>query len=353
MPHDLTPAASEAPPVAVLPDRFVERSKNAWGHCDSIVDLTPLKSPQCTGLFILETWAAAHCVFVQRAIDATSHVHEAKHLNHTGNVLFVWRFLSGHLMGRNGESPYSIYRGSIAMRDYSRPYDGVQSAAIIQGIVFLHETLGFDPGQHPGLSVFHDGSLFAQCLHAEFDTVFEQLGAGFRYISSDQMMRIKSCIQFAIHGKSSKADVRTVARQALKRTICINIEQNLGDLTFSPKSILTRFGTSRATLFRMFEADGGVRNYINNRRLYRAVLQISKSPMTRGVISKAARDWGFSSDANFNRSVRRVYGTSPNSLFEAPIQSVPVPKGSRSLWAEQRAQLMKRGQDAYAARQPF
>ena len=349
MPHDFAPPAYDAPIVAVQSERFVDRSKSAWGHCEELGDLTPLNSPQSTGLFINESWATDDCVCMQQVMDGNSHVHEAKHFEKSGNIVFVSRLISGQAMGRTGDSPYSIYRGSISIRDYSRPFDGIQTAAVTQGIFFLHDTVGFDPGQHPNLNVYHHGSQTAQALNAAFDMLFGELGAGLRRISSVHIARIKSCVKLALQGEAAKADVRTIARQALKHVICSKIEQNLSDYAYSPKTILSEFGTSRATLFRMFEADGGVRNYIRNRRLYRAVLQISQTPMTRGAISRAAREWGFSSDANFNRSVRRFYGTSPNSLFEAPIPHVPIPEGSRSIWMRQRAQIMQRADETLSA----
>ncbi|MEM7330056.1 MAG: AraC family transcriptional regulator [Pseudomonadota bacterium] len=346
-------APAQTSRVPVHRDFFVDKSPVSWGHCEAIIDLTPLNSPCCTGLFINEIWVASDCMLTQRALDGNSHIHEAKHVRESGNIVFVSRFLSGHSMGRTGDTPYAIYPGSIAIRDYSRPFDGIQAVGVAQGIFFQHETLGFDPAKHPSLSVFHAGTAIARSLHSEFDSIFSWLATGARDIDESRLTRIKSCVKTALNGKLAKADVRSIARESLKQAICIDIEQNLTDHQYALKTILTRFGVSRATLFRMFEADGGVRNYISNRRLYRAVLQISKSPMTRGTITQAARKWGFSSDANFNRSVRRVYGASPNSLFEMPIQTISVPKGSRSLWREQRWRLMQSGQDEFSERQFF
>lgn len=340
-----------APSIALQKDYFVDHAKISWGHCETIIDLTPLHSPQSTGLFINETWVADECLFTQRALDGNSHIHEAKHVPNSGNMLFVSRFLTGHSTGRSGDTPYSIYPGSIAMRDYSRPFDGIQTTGVAQGVYFLHETLGFRPGENPCLRVFHENTAIAQSLHAEFDALFAQLTTGDTQISKHQLERIKSCILLAVNGDYGKADARLIARDALKRAICMSIEQNLTDPTYGVKTILAHFGVSRATLFRMFEADGGVRHYISNRRLYRAVLQISKTPMSRGLISNAAYHWGFSSVANFNRSVRRAFGTSPNSLFEAPIQHMPVPKGSRAIWAEQRKRLMHNAYEAMSHRQ--
>lgn len=331
--------------VSVHTELFSDRSQSSWGHCGAVVDLTPLNSSSCTGLFINEVWIAPDCMFSQRAMDGNSHRHDAKHIRESGNMLFVSRFLSGQSTGTTGDTPYAIHPGAISIRDYSRPFDGIQTAGVTQGVFFLHEGLGFDPTENPSLMIFPENSIVAKVLHAEFDAVFLQLSDGAQQISAERISRIRSCVQLAIYGgdeKDNKTDIRIIARDALKDLICEEIERNLSDPNYSTRNILSSFGVSRATLFRMFEIDGGVRNYIRNRRLYRAVHQISIDPLTRGEISRASSEWGFSSDANFNRAVRRSFGTSPSSLFEAPLQEVSVAPGSHSLWRDNRHKLMQR-----------
>ena len=129
--------------IPVHRDLFADRSQSSWGHCNAVVDLTPLHSSACTGLFINEIWIAPDCMFSQRAMDGNSHRHDAKHISESGNMLFVSRFLSGQSTGCTGDSPYAIHPGSIAIRDYSRPFDGIQTAGVTQGVFFLHEGLEF------------------------------------------------------------------------------------------------------------------------------------------------------------------------------------------------------------------
>lgn len=329
--------------VAIQKSLFADKSQRAWGHCGTVIDMTPLQSKSCTGLFVNQTWFAGDCMFSQRAVDGNSHRHGEEHIKQTGDLLYIYRYLSGFSIGQTGDNSYGIHPGMIAVRDYAYPFQGIQLAGVTQGIFFPHAVMGYTAGDHPRLRLFAENSAFAQVVHAEFDAFFLQLGAGTDHLPADRVERFKNVLRLAIHGKGAKEDVRTQARTALKETICGFIERNMADLRFSTTSILRQFGVSRATLFRMFEMDGGVRNYINQRRLFRAVHQISINPLTRGEISKAASEWGFSSDANFNRAVRRAFGTSPNSLFESPIQAVDLPKNTRSQWHVHRERLMAIG----------
>ena len=329
--------------IAVMHENFTETSSRAWGHCDAVMNLTPLNSDRCTGVFVSQSWFAGDCLFNQRAVDGNSHEHDHNHIQETGDVIFIYRYLSGTYFGSSEDTPYTIHPGHIAFSDYSRPFEGLHTACVAQGVYFPHQVLQYRPGDSPRIRLLSQCSPFAQIIHAEFDHLFSLFQTGNVELPVERLDRLKDVLRLVLQGKSASEDTRMRARNALKRTICEFIERNLSNPQFSPQTILKRYGVSRATLFRMFEIDGGVRTYTNHRRLFRAVHQISNDPLTRGEISKAASDWGFSSDANFNRAVRRVFGTSPNSLFGHPITEITLPPPSRSLWKTQRDRLLNQG----------
>jgi len=333
--------------IPVQRDLFADRTKSSWGHCGAATDLSPLQAEQGTGLFVSEAWFAEDCMFSQRAIDGNTYRHEAKHIRNTGNMLNLYRYLSGSVVGTCADEPYAVYPGMIAIRDYSQPFEGMQMPGVSQGVFFPHEVLGLRPGEHPCSLAFPETSNFAKIVHAEFDSLFVALGDGATHIAASRKERLKDCLKLAIFGEETRDDIRTRARGALKEVICAHIEENLTNAKLSTTSLLHQFGVSRATLFRMFEPEGGVRSYINDRRMYRAVFQISIDPMTRGEISKASEKWGFSSDANFNRSVRRSFGVSPSSLFEAPLESVAPPANLPSIMQMQVDRLMQRGEQKF------
>lgn len=336
--------------LAVQHERYIERSDSSWGHCAAVVDLSPLKSEANTGFFINHAWFAQDCLFIERAMDGNSYLHGAKHIADTGEMLFVYRYVSGFAVGESQGDPFSIYPGTIAISDYSRPFRGVQSAGVMQGLMFTHPTLGFNPGERQRLSLLTEKSVAGQFVHKTFDQLFSRLKAGTCELPLAETESLKDVLRVAIRGEGASEDVRTRARLALKTVICDFIEHRLSDLSFAPKSILNQFGVSRATLFRMFESEGGVQNYINYRRLYRAVFQISRNPLTRGEISKAASQWGFSSDANFNRAVKRAFGTRPSGLFGSPVQERELPPQTQSRWLSFRDHLLGTGYADYRAR---
>jgi AraC-like DNA-binding protein len=106
--------------------------------------------------------------------------------------------------------------------------------------------------------------------------------------------------------------------QTLRRTI----EDNLESADLGVDFLMERMGLSRATLFRLFKPLGGVRNYIQQRRLARAFQAIANIDGPEERISGIARRHGFSSDAVFSRAFRKVYGMSPRNM-RTMIESSP------------------------------
>ena len=100
--------------IAVMHENFTETSSRAWGHCDAVMNLTPLKSDRCTGVFVSQSWFAGDCLFNQRAVDGNSHEHDHNHIQETGDVIFIYRYLSGTYFGSSEGTPYTIHPGHIA-----------------------------------------------------------------------------------------------------------------------------------------------------------------------------------------------------------------------------------------------
>ena len=291
-----------------------------------------------------QAWRVGPFSFAQRIVDAQAYRHIKKHILSAGNIVSICRYIEGYVSGRSGDVPFTIHPGDISIRDSARPFEAVQLPAIFQVVFIPHDMIGFDPGQHPAFCLFEENSTMGCVLHAELDCLFTRLMQGDKIFERARLNRFMACVKVAFSGGKARRDIRADARDALGDVIRQHIEANLECPTLSMTSVLQEFGVSRATLYRIFEADGGVRKYINDRRLYQAVFQISENPITRGEITKAAQQWGFSSDANFNRAVRRKFGVSPNSMFERPIgTSIDQwlsQKGSRA----QTAKFLKRAQ---------
>ncbi|MGH8261733.1 MAG: helix-turn-helix domain-containing protein, partial [Steroidobacteraceae bacterium] len=96
---------------------------------------------------------------------------------------------------------------------------------------------------------------------------------------------------------------------------------------------------SRATVYRLLEADGGPMRYIRRRRLQRAFQELVSGSVPHGRILALALRHRFASEATFNRAFRRAFGIPPGEVREIAARSRRVAlacgaPGGRSDWAE-------------------
>jgi AraC-like DNA-binding protein len=117
------------------------------------------------------------------------------------------------------------------------------------------------------------------------------------------------------NGRAAAAQVGAVASlQAVRRII----EANLANPELGPEYLCRQLGMSRAKLYRQFEPIGGVREYIQQRRLMRAYQTITNPAHAHERVGGIAARCGFSNDSVFSRAFREAYGMSPTDLRNAP-----------------------------------
>jgi AraC-like DNA-binding protein len=98
----------------------------------------------------------------------------------------------------------------------------------------------------------------------------------------------------------------------IKRHIAAHLETS----ALAAHDLCQRFQISRASLYRLFEAEGGLARYVQEQRLNRA-LRLLISPLARGNrLIDLAVQLQFSSDSTFVRAFRRQFGRTPGEIRE-------------------------------------
>jgi AraC-like DNA-binding protein len=111
--------------------------------------------------------------------------------------------------------------------------------------------------------------------------------------------------------RESRAEVTAAVRATARRTVRDYIDQHLTDETLAPEVLVRLFRMSRATLYRLFEDEGGVAAYILGRRLDRCRAILGASTGNERTIGELAFSHGFASEAHFSRAFRRRFGIAP------------------------------------------
>ncbi len=129
------------------------------------------------------------------------------------------------------------------------------------------------------------------------------------------------------------ADPKTALRATCRLAVMDYIDANLTDQQLSPERLAGIFRMSRATLYRLFEDEGGVAALIQSHRLDRCFLELARSGGRGRVlgVGEVAYTHGFGSEAHFSRIFRRRFGISPSEARgRLPAQDAMSASGPQS-----------------------
>jgi AraC-like DNA-binding protein len=114
----------------------------------------------------------------------------------------------------------------------------------------------------------------------------------------------------------ARGDTERAERHLCLAMIKRYIEANLDTALLTADHLCSRFRISRASLYRLFEADGGLARYVQEQRLNRALKQlVSPLAQSKRLIDLAV-DLQFSGDSTFIRAFRRRFGVTPGEIRE-------------------------------------
>ena len=291
----------------------------------SLYSLASVAHPKTSPENAVHTWDVEPLIFTRSTHQSLVLQRNKWHVEDTGEQIFLHRYVEGRAIGHVGGAAFDHRPGPALLIDYSKQMEAVLSNCVVEGVFVPYEAVNFDPELSRSLISLDPETALGRLIHAEMTHMFNVLQQGSQAISPASIQRFLGCVSFALSPHAAAAEARISAHLNLRDNIIDHIEANLQSHALSVESILANFGTSRASLYRMFDGESGVRNYITRRRLFRAIMDIAQNPMRRGQIHEAAERWAFSSDANFNRAVKRHFGVSPGAMFEAPIEHHPKP----------------------------
>lgn len=250
-------------------------------------------------------------------------VRRTKRLALTPNgPLAIQRVTSGSIAMDYESRSFVQWPGTVSILDLAQPFKASHQNTRGEMLFVPRELLGYSQSDRIDPIFLTMDSVQGKMLATELDRFFappDSLESDYVFDPNTLLHLTNSILSSHRHPSSDRVEWWR-ARNTLIRTY---IEENLGDLSLLPAHICDKFNLSRATLYRMFEVDGGVRRFIQDRRLYAAVWDLAEGGIHRGRLTEVAEKWGFSSNANFNRAVKTVFGMPPGALFRGPSLIIP------------------------------
>ncbi len=241
-------------------------------------------------------------------------------------VVSISRVHSGYSTMDFELKSFVLRPGQILINDHLQNYRGSQHEAIGETIYIPRALLGLPEVSATGPIIVDEDSILGEKLGQEMTRFFDS-PANSEFDGDALLHATTSIIVQNRHPVSERAGWWRARNEIIRKYI----ESNLGDQTLLPSKICNVFNLSRATLYRMFEADGGVRRYIQDRRLHVAIWDLADGGIKRGRLTHVAEKWGFSSNANFNRAVKQAFSMPPGALF---AEGAYVPPARFSLMRE-------------------
>lgn len=125
----------------------------------------------------------------------------------------------------------------------------------------------------------------------------------------------------AIAARSDFHRLEYVRREAAQRLI----DARLQDRDFSVHEITRETGVSRASLYRLFEAQGGVARFIQLRRLQHLRDRLDDRAFDGVSLAELAPTSGFSGESHASRLFKQAFGITPGAYRAASIQGAQTP----------------------------
>lgn len=238
--------------------------------------------------------------------------------------------LAGSLGDADGRSAPTA-PGTIVFRDLTRPsrsrYDRIDLVVTIIPREVAPEWL-LDPRMHGHAidSASPAGRMLAAHLLSTV-AVADELDheGGLAAIDAALLLAQQTVGKTAsMTAEQARAAHRTVRLLAIEV-----IERNLLSPDLTADRIALELGVSRSTLYRAFEASGGVVVSIQRRRLALAYAILRQRQGRSPTVAEIAHDCGFSSESHFSRAFRDRYDLSPGELGPAAVETRARPLSGR------------------------
>ncbi|WP_458069266.1 helix-turn-helix domain-containing protein [Rhodanobacter sp. BL-MT-08] len=234
--------------------------------------------------------------------------------------------LSGELTGGADGSPKSIAAGETLVLDTSKPMEsGARSVKLITVSLTrdaMHAAAGSLSGLHGYRIGVTEGALLSPMLQALVREASRlPLGA---YAAITRIIVDLLAVALNPGGTAARSDfhrLEYVRREASVRVI----EANLCRSDFSVQDIVSATGIARASLYRLFEPQGGVARFIQLRRLQHLRDRLDDRAFDSQPLAELAPLSGFSGESHASRLFKQAFGMAPGAYRAASIRGAQNP----------------------------
>ena len=309
---NLIPKASLAP--GMVPNEWLQplfsQSISAYMDAQPLVDPTLASRPP-----EIHQYHLGQALFLDTSFDGQRFRRDPAWMARNDDVdhIAVQMFVRGINNVVNGAQQFQQKRGNITAVNLAYEISAQSTESEVLTLIFPRELVQVElPLMVDAMgTLFDDNSASAQVFSDHMLSLQRNLvtatTAEVAPLMQGTMGLLDSLVRYG--------DIASAAAQgATLRTICGFIDQHLHDPTLGVDGICQQFRCSRATLYRLFQPLGGVREHIQRRRLIACFKAIVQHGQRR--IYDIALDFGFVSPSHFSNLFRGYFGITPRQARE-------------------------------------
>ncbi|MCA0276862.1 MAG: helix-turn-helix domain-containing protein [Proteobacteria bacterium] len=247
--------------------------------------------------------------------NAQAYVRDRRIVSHSGleDFYLIQLFTAGTAAADCEGTRLSISAGDVYAFDMGRTFNTSASAGSTLSVVLHRERLDrLAGGRSLHGTLFKSGQPLTRLL-ADFIVGLNDVAPEIQETGTTLEDAAVALLAASLHHAPSDTALQDPSlAPVLRRRVLDFIDANLTRQELDPAMLMRHFRVSRAHLYRMFEADGGVARVIRERRLdaaYRMLVRPSPPSVTQ-----LAHDLGFSGSGQLQRAFSARFGVTPSDI---------------------------------------
>lgn len=298
--------------------------------CGSGAQVEPLEE-HWRFLGTTSTWRAGNLMFMHAHTSPTHYRRTHRHVRsgQPGCVMLKLLLQGGHNSVIDNRHHFHARVGNITVQNWQQPFTTATSASEMLSVMVPRDLLRASSlmnGSAPVTIWCADSteylllksSLVSMRAQLEIATVEQAsvLAAGFIGLLDGLLLNDRELLR---HKYTDDTRLNLMKQY---------LNEHIQDPRLGPERLIAFFHCSRATLYRLFQPDGGVAAYIQKQRLQQCLYELSRMQHGHhGLLDALAVTWGFRTAGSFARQFKKHFGISALDALRArnvPRVSVPT-----------------------------